>query len=232
MSFFIGTIWRNVSLQSLAHQWILWSEWQQLRMRVQTADKNISIIHTTTVHQLTSWEVKSCIFAMNKSIKIFESIHFFFYSDKVALSESGEKYAQIKHRLKSNTVLNKYVTLQEVNWTRDMWITCRLLWFVIFLDSHCILSKWWNCTFLQVGFCIFTFWVNDSYKPLSCRYRAEVLFTEKCLYCKSETRVIKVTVKLFLNNTDLYNYFLSKHFSYHYMAKTQCKRLHRVNIQQ
>ncbi len=64
---------------------------------------------------------------MNKSIKIFESIHFFFYSDKVALSESGEKYAQIKHRLKSNTVLNKYVTLQEVNWTRDMWITCRLL---------------------------------------------------------------------------------------------------------
>ncbi len=207
-------------------------EWMAvIRMRVQTADKNISIIHTTTVDQLTSWEVKSCIFAMNKSIKIFESIHFFFYSDKVALSESGEKYAQIKHRLKSNTVLNKYVTLQEVNWTRDMWITCRLLWFVIFLDSHCISEQVMELYISPSRFLHFTFWVNDSYKPLSCRYRAEVLFTEKCLYCKSETRVIKVTVKQFLNNTDLYNYFLSKHFSYHYMAK-QCKRLHRVNIQQ
>ncbi len=30
-----------------------------VRMRVQTADKNITIIHTTPVHQLTSWEDKS-----------------------------------------------------------------------------------------------------------------------------------------------------------------------------
>ncbi len=209
-------------------------EWMAaIRMRVHTADKNISIIHTTTVHQLTSWEVKSCIFAMNKSIKIFESIIFFFYSDKVALSESGEKYAQIKHRLKSNTVLNKYFTLQEVNWTRDMWITCRLLWFyhLFGLSLHFWASDGIVHFSNKSVSAYFTFWVNDSFKPLSCRYRAEVLFTEKWLYCKSETQVIKVTVKLFWNNTDLYNYFLSKHFSYHYMAK-QCKRLHRVNIQQ
>ncbi len=42
-----------------------------VRMRVQTADKNITIIHTTPVHQLTSWEVKLCGFVRNKSnIKI------------------------------------------------------------------------------------------------------------------------------------------------------------------
>ncbi len=39
-----------------------------VRMRVQTADKNITIIHTTPVHQLTSWEDKSCVFERNKSI--------------------------------------------------------------------------------------------------------------------------------------------------------------------
>ncbi len=32
-----------------------------VRMRVQTADKNITIIHTTPVHHLTSGEVKSYI---------------------------------------------------------------------------------------------------------------------------------------------------------------------------
>ncbi len=36
-------IWRN--LASLAHQWILCSEWDAVRMKVQTADKNITIIH-------------------------------------------------------------------------------------------------------------------------------------------------------------------------------------------
>ncbi len=40
-----------------------------VRMRVQTADKNIIIIHTTPVHQLTSCEVKC--FVRNKSIKAF-----------------------------------------------------------------------------------------------------------------------------------------------------------------
>ncbi len=38
-----------------------------VRMRVQTADKNITI-HTTPVHQLTSWEDKNCMFVRNKSI--------------------------------------------------------------------------------------------------------------------------------------------------------------------
>ncbi len=39
-----------------------------VRMRVQSADKNITIIYTTPVHQLTSWEAKSCMSVRNKSI--------------------------------------------------------------------------------------------------------------------------------------------------------------------
>ncbi len=39
------------SITSLALQWM-----GAVRMRVQTADKNITIIHTTPVHQLTSGE--------------------------------------------------------------------------------------------------------------------------------------------------------------------------------
>ncbi len=93
-----------------------------VRMRVQTADKNITIIHTTPVHQLTSWEVKSCIFVRNKSIEAVSNYFCLKYEsidhnntssiEKVVWSESGEKSAQIKHRYnpkQSKTALNKYV---------------------------------------------------------------------------------------------------------------------------
>ncbi len=73
-----------------------------VRMRVQTADKNITIIHTTPVHQLTSWEDKRCVFVRNKSIFIHNSSS----SEKVFWSESGEKSAQIKQRLQDKTVQN------------------------------------------------------------------------------------------------------------------------------
>ncbi len=110
MSLFPRQIWRNVALHHL--QWM-----GAVRMRVQTADKNITKIHTTPVHQLTSCEAKSCLFVRNKFIiKLFltsnccfwlkyeSSIHnIAFSSEKVVLSESGEKYAQIKHHLQAKT---------------------------------------------------------------------------------------------------------------------------------
>ncbi len=68
-----------------------------VRMRVQTADKNITIIHTTSVHQLTFCEEKSCVCEkqIHHSMDLF--IHIIaFSSEKVIESESGEKYAQIK----------------------------------------------------------------------------------------------------------------------------------------
>ncbi len=42
-----------------------------VRMSVQTAAKNITIIHMTPVNQLTSCEAKSCMFLRNQSIKTF-----------------------------------------------------------------------------------------------------------------------------------------------------------------
>ncbi len=89
-----------------------------VRMRVQTADKYITIIHTTPVHQLTSGEDKTCMFVRNKSIiktfltwfwlKYESIIHNIAFSvgKKVFWSESGEKSAQIKQRLQDKTVQN------------------------------------------------------------------------------------------------------------------------------
>ncbi len=51
----------------LAHLWILCIERLPL-MRVQIADKNIIIIHTTPVHQLISIEAKSYVFVRNNSV--------------------------------------------------------------------------------------------------------------------------------------------------------------------
>ncbi len=48
-----------------------------VRMRVQTADKNITIIHTTPVHQLTSGEDKSCVFLRNKCMIKIKNIIFY-----------------------------------------------------------------------------------------------------------------------------------------------------------
>ncbi len=66
-----------------------------------------------------SYEEKNCVLVTNKSINVSNvkrslkyksSIHNInFSSEKVIVSESGEKYAQIKHRLQSKMVLNKYV---------------------------------------------------------------------------------------------------------------------------
>ncbi len=68
MSFFlIGTDLEKLIITSLAHQWILCSEWVPSEW-VQTADKNITIIiHTTPVHQIMLCEVKSRKFVINFS---------------------------------------------------------------------------------------------------------------------------------------------------------------------
>ncbi len=91
-----------------------------IRMRAQTADKNITIIHTTSVHQLTSCDVKSCMFVRNKSIiKMFlTSKCCLRINTCLVSSESEEKYAQIKHRLKVKTVQN---SSKQVCWWYLMW---------------------------------------------------------------------------------------------------------------
>ncbi len=63
--FYIRTDLEKFSVTSLAHQCFLCSEWVPSEW-VQTADKDITIIHTTPVQQLTSCEVKS--WACNKHL--------------------------------------------------------------------------------------------------------------------------------------------------------------------
>jgi len=85
-----------------------------VRMRAQTADKTITIIHNN--QSIQYFEVKSCLFARNKFIKTFVTLNHCFHlkyysvhnidfsSEKVVSSESEEKYAQIKHSLQVKTV--------------------------------------------------------------------------------------------------------------------------------
>ncbi len=47
-----------------------------VRMRVQTADKNTTIIHTTPVHQVTSGDVKRFMFVGNKPNILTLNHHF------------------------------------------------------------------------------------------------------------------------------------------------------------
>ncbi len=110
-------------------------------IRVQTADKNITIIHTTPVHQLTSLEDKS----WNKScIKKFfyESIihNNTSYSGKVVRCESGEKSAQIKHRLKAKTALNfRFFLLKMITDGLEWWglLRCSYQTLILTAPIHC-----------------------------------------------------------------------------------------------
>ncbi len=55
------------SIPSLAHQWILCSEWVPSEWESKQLIKT-TVIHTTPVHQFTSCKVKSCMFVRNKPI--------------------------------------------------------------------------------------------------------------------------------------------------------------------
>ncbi len=75
--FFIWTDLEKFSITSLAHQWILCSEWVPSEWESKQLIKhhnNPQVIHTTPVHQLTSCEVKSYVFVRNKSINTFLSL--------------------------------------------------------------------------------------------------------------------------------------------------------------
>ncbi len=52
------------------------------------------------------------------------SIHIAFSAEKVILTESGEKYAQIKHCLQAKTILNKYVGVFDVRGQKDLLFYC------------------------------------------------------------------------------------------------------------
>ncbi len=74
-----------------------------VRMRVQTADKNLtSNPHDSNPSDSILWSLKLCIHQDDfnfRPLLRYEKIHIAFSRKKVVLSESGDKYAQIKHRL-------------------------------------------------------------------------------------------------------------------------------------
>ncbi len=139
-----------------------------VRMRAQTADKNITVIHTTPVHQLMSCDVKSCIFVRNKIItETFLTliwIYIDFYSEKIISSESGKQYAQIKNCLQAKTVLNKYVggfwgertTYWALLWIMDLYFVQKWrfkvktsYWYICFIQIHIfslqhMTFNWWT----------------------------------------------------------------------------------------
>ncbi len=58
-----GGVWFFIRFGEMSQQWMLCSEWVPSEWE---SDKNITIIHTTPVHQLTSGEDKNCVFVINQ----------------------------------------------------------------------------------------------------------------------------------------------------------------------
>ncbi len=127
--FFIGTDLQKCSVTSLAHHWILCvpSEWVFKQM--------IKTSQSTSNHEfssLTSCEVKRCVFV--KNVFNFKLLHLTkIHCEKVILSESGEKYAPIKHHLHAEAIHNHS---RQIFWCErtigDGLFYCK----VFFLDSH------------------------------------------------------------------------------------------------
>ncbi len=70
--FFFGTDLKKFSIALLVHHWIICSEWvpsEWESKQLKKHDDNPQLIHTIPVHQLTSCEVKICMFVRNKIIK-------------------------------------------------------------------------------------------------------------------------------------------------------------------
>ncbi len=107
---FIRTDLDKFSITSLVPlQWM-----GAVRMRVQTADKNITKIHTT-LHQLMS-KLRVWHFSLPSEIS---SVHNMTFScEKVTSSESEDKYSQMKHRLQKR---NPSKTLPNKCWLILMW---------------------------------------------------------------------------------------------------------------
>ncbi len=159
-----------------------------IRMRVQTSDKNITIIHNMTpVHQLMSCEVKSCMFLRNNS-----SLR---YCNFKSSSEYHNSTSKVQNSLPTylfRTILDCFCfdgfitntqlfTSQDVNWLTGVeWIICGLLWCFYqpfglsfwrhpFTAENPLVSKWCNAKFLQIcsdeetnvyAYCMAWWWVK------------------------------------------------------------------------
>ncbi len=112
------TDFEKCSITSLAHQWILCSEWVPSEWKSKQMIKT-SQWSTSNPHDCSpSINVKICFFVCLFFCKTNQLRHFLL--QLVILSESGEKYAQIKHRLQ----VKPFTLFHATCWvsTRDRWI--------------------------------------------------------------------------------------------------------------
>ncbi len=138
VSLFIGTDLEECSIPSLAHQWILCSEW------------------VPSLHQLMSCEVKCCMFVRNKSIiKTFLTSNCCFQlnynssiiillPEKVVWSESEDNYSR-KHYYKLWTFkfshsyfTHRFFTLQVIDYLYIIVMFLSAVWTLILTAPiHC-----------------------------------------------------------------------------------------------
>ncbi len=114
-----------------------------VRMRVQTADKNIMIFYKkfTWLLPINSYFVKSCKFVMILTSSCCKSSIYkiAFYSGNVILSESGEKCSKIKHRMKHYYGLWGHILARsdslKLNWLDGFVCTKTLLLHKMLIDG-------------------------------------------------------------------------------------------------
>ncbi len=125
-----------------------------VRMRVQTADKNNTIIHTTPVHQLMYCEAKSCMFVRNKSIKAFLSSNLCFqlkYESSIILLVVSKvvwirrEICTVYKQKQSKAVLNQYISgfcCERTTGDQLFYINYglnKMAWWICFLQTHSLL---------------------------------------------------------------------------------------------
>ncbi len=88
-----------------------------VRMRFQTADKNITILKeilTIPDDQLTSCQVKSCIFLRNKCIKVFLTLNRHFCPKYMSIiNNTASSSGKIIPLLSSHVKIHQHVCLEQ-----------------------------------------------------------------------------------------------------------------------
>ncbi len=144
-----------------------------VRMRVQKADKNITIFHTIPVigYHCYYHEAKSCLCVINKfNIKMFLTSNQWFQLmsrlyvillSPVKMSSHLKKYAWIKLHFQAKTVQNSYnqISYSHILSRNDhlfglLWCFNELFglafWRHPFTADDLLVSKWCNAKFLQI----------------------------------------------------------------------------------
>ncbi len=148
-----------------------------VRMRVQTADKNITVIHTTLVHQLMSYTVKKCV--CKKNDESFTSpLHITLLSPvkKSSCMNQVRNSAKIKHCLQAKTVQNssKQIFWWILMWKDKGWIFSMkkvLLWITDLAKSNSLKlnANWWTGFMWIIVMFLSVVWTLILTAPIHCR---------------------------------------------------------------